>query len=105
VCLLDYAVAGIRFVFWNSFVGAENFDPAAAFQAHSNYVMQTDGLIDGAQFVKAIRAAGADAQAEIDLGEGSNRYGHGRMIVKRKTQLRGEFLAGDSIAGAAHATE
>jgi hypothetical protein len=46
-----------------------------------NDVVQSDGLIHGSQIVEAVGSEGTDAQAEVDLGEGSYGDGHGKMIL------------------------
>ena len=49
-------------------------------RAYADLIVQADGLIDQVEeVVEAVRAAGANAQAKIDLGERSNRYRHGRI--------------------------
>jgi len=36
---------------------------------HTNDIVQSNGLINGAQIVEPIRPEPADAKAEVDLGE------------------------------------
>ena len=55
--------------------------------------MQSNRLIDRAQIVKAVWPQRADAQAEVDLGEGTDRDGHGVMIVTTEDAEDTEGLA------------
>jgi hypothetical protein len=51
---------------------------SAARDLNPNDVVQGDGLVDGAKFMKTVGAARADGKAEVDLGEGADGH-HGKM--------------------------
>jgi hypothetical protein len=46
--------------------------------------VQADGLVQGAQLMKAISALRADTQTKIDLCEGTDRNSHLRLIVNAR---------------------
>jgi hypothetical protein len=61
----------------NAGVFATNLDARAAPHLYPNDVVQSNGLIDGTQIVKAVWPQPANAKAQVDFGEGSDGDGHG----------------------------
>lgn len=58
-----------------------DFDSSAALHFNSDLVMKGNGLVDRPQIVETVRPARADGEAEIDLREGEDGDGHGRVIL------------------------
>ncbi len=75
------AITGIRSIERNSrvFIRAQNLNAATASNAHSDHVMQSNRLIDGAEIMISVGARGADVEAEIDLRKRTNRDCHRAM--------------------------
>ena len=74
-------VAGVGRVAGHTRIVAANLDSFAILDLDPHHIMQRDGLVDGAQFVKSVRARRPDLQAEVDLREGANGDGHGKWSV------------------------
>ena len=63
----------IRFVSGHIGRSADEFDAIIVACAKLQFVVERDGLKDGAQFVVAVRSAAEDAQAQVDLAVGRQR--------------------------------
>src|SRR6476660_3029495 len=74
------AIASVRLVPGDARIVTANLNACAAPHLHPNDVVQVNGLIHGEQIVKAVRPRRANAQAEVDFGEGADGD-HGVMIV------------------------
>ena len=73
------AIASVCLVLRDTRIVTANLNSRAAPHLHLDDVVQSNGLIHGEQIMKAVRPRRADAQAEVDFGEGADGD-HGVMI-------------------------
>jgi hypothetical protein len=59
-------------------------------------VVKREGLVEGGERVKAVRACGADGEAEVDFAEGADARGHqGSFYEERTADSEGRSQDGD----------
>src|SRR2546427_9158032 len=77
----DDPVAGIGLIFRDARILTADFDARPASDLNANDIVQSNGLVDRAQIVKAVGTKRADTQSEIDLCERSHGDGHKVLIL------------------------
>src|ERR1700722_6633605 len=87
----DHAITRVRLVGGNARIGAANLNAPATLEADLDQIMQADGLIDREQFVKTVMPGRANAQAQVDLREGSQGDGHATRIKSHWQFLSSQF--------------
>jgi len=66
---IENLVTGVRLVPRHAWISATNLDPRARLHIHADPVVQSQRLINRAQFVEPVGPARTDLQPEIDLRE------------------------------------
>src|SRR5437879_2260673 len=73
---LDHAIAGGRPIFGNAGILAADLNPRTAPHLQAKDVVQGNRLVYSSQVVEAVGPQRSNAQAEINLGEGSDGDRH-----------------------------